>query len=185
VNTGRDIIGAFGFGASANFRSGAPLVPQNGISAIGGGFNPVVRSPNPLIGAPNTFFPSRTTGFSTSPLFPYSSASFPYGIGFSARDLQEMSDRKTVFPRPEVVPDPNIATMSVRVPANAQIWFEGTKTGQTGSSRTFFSPSLEPGRDFTYEIRARWVEAGKEFDQTRQISVHAGETVNVDFTAKK
>ena len=60
------------------------------------------------------------------------------------------------------------------MPADAEIWFEGDKTSQTGTSRTFVSPALQPGRNFTYDIRARWISSeGKNVDQTRQVRVQA------------
>jgi uncharacterized protein (TIGR03000 family) len=73
--------------------------------------------------------------------------------------------------------------VDVKVPkADAEIWFEGKKTNQTGTARQFSSPLLTPGRDYTYAIRARWVEDGKEVNRTRRVDVHAGDHVTVDFT---
>ena len=78
--------------------------------------------------------------------------------------------------------DPNTAALEVRVPANAEIWFEGDKTGQTGPVRHFSSPSLPAGKTFSYDIRARWTGAdGKEIDRTRQVKVQAGSRIGVDF----
>jgi uncharacterized protein (TIGR03000 family) len=72
--------------------------------------------------------------------------------------------------------DPNAVTIDVRVPANAEIWFEGQKTSQMGSFRRFISPPLEPGKEYTYEIRASWTEEkGPPQEQKRQINVRAGE----------
>jgi uncharacterized protein (TIGR03000 family) len=182
--TPHDVLHAFGLGPNAGLHSGAPLLPRTGFSLGPGGFNSTVRF-LPLIGAPDTWFPSRTTGFSTAPLFPYASASFPYGYGFYARELPEETQRKPFAPEVSVQPDPTAAIMDVRVPADAEIWFEGAKTGQSGPKRTFVSPPLEKGQAFTYEIRARWTEGGKPVEQTRQVNVRAGEQVQVDFAAKK
>jgi uncharacterized protein (TIGR03000 family) len=74
------------------------------------------------------------------------------------------------------------ALVDVRVPADAEVLFEGDKTSQTGSNRAFLSPALEPGRTFTYDIRARWTGAdGKPVEQTRQAKVQAGRRTLVDF----
>jgi uncharacterized protein (TIGR03000 family) len=75
-------------------------------------------------------------------------------------------------------------SFDVRVPkVDAEIWFEGRKTGQTGLiDRRFVSPPLTPGVKYTYEIRVRWFEDRKVTDQTRRVRVHAGERVTVDFT---
>jgi uncharacterized protein (TIGR03000 family) len=182
--TPHDVLHAFGLGPNAGFRSGAPLTPRNGFSPGGGGFNSTAHLFPPLIGAPDTWFPSRTTSFSTAPLFPYASASFPYGYGFYVRELPEETQRKPYVPEISVEPDPTAATMDVRVPADAEIWFEGTKTGQRGLTRTFVSPPLAKGQAFTYDIRARWKEGDKEVDQTRQINVRAGDHVQVYFAKK-
>jgi uncharacterized protein (TIGR03000 family) len=82
----------------------------------------------------------------------------------------------------EAAPADNRAFVQVRVPANAEIWFEGDKTTKTGPERAFTSPALEPGRSFTYDIRARWTDSsGKVTDETRQVKVQAGRTTTVDF----
>jgi uncharacterized protein (TIGR03000 family) len=68
------------------------------------------------------------------------------------------------------------------VPANAQVWFENARTNQGGAVRDFTSPPLTPGHVYTYEIRARWQQDGREIDQTRQVDIQAGSQVAVDFT---
>jgi uncharacterized protein (TIGR03000 family) len=77
----------------------------------------------------------------------------------------------------------NAAHMTVRVPPDAQVWFENEATTQRGAVRNFDSPELAPGRDFTYDIRARWRQGDREVDQTRHVLVQAGTHVTVDFTA--
>jgi len=73
--------------------------------------------------------------------------------------------------------------MLVRVPVpDAEIWFAGDKTQQTGVAREFQSPPLDAGRTFTYEVRARWKENGREVNQTRSVKVQAGQWLTVDFT---
>jgi uncharacterized protein (TIGR03000 family) len=80
--------------------------------------------------------------------------------------------------------DPNAAMLEVRVPENAQLWFAGARTSQTGPVRHFVSPSLPPGRTFTYEIRARWTDAsGRSVDRTKRVEVRAGARVGVDFNS--
>jgi uncharacterized protein (TIGR03000 family) len=72
--------------------------------------------------------------------------------------------------------------VTVRAPADAEIWFGGTKTRQTGAVREFESPELMSGRKYTYEVRARWTQDGKEVSRTRSIEVTAGARKTVDFT---
>jgi uncharacterized protein (TIGR03000 family) len=39
-----------------------------------------------------------------------------------------------------------------------------------------------PGREYTYEVRAQWMQDGKQVSQTRRIDVSAGARKTVDFT---
>jgi uncharacterized protein (TIGR03000 family) len=81
--------------------------------------------------------------------------------------------------------DMNAARIDVRVPANAEILFEGEKTTQTGSSRQFVSPPLTPGGKYTYDIQARWMENGRQINRTRHVPVGAGQVVRVDFLRRE
>jgi len=75
----------------------------------------------------------------------------------------------------------NRARIIVRLPAaNAQVWIDGQQTQQQGMSRLFDTPSLEPGT-YSYKIRAKWRQNGRDMDQTRTISFQPGRTVTVDF----
>jgi uncharacterized protein (TIGR03000 family) len=71
--------------------------------------------------------------------------------------------------------------ITVNVPADAEIWFEGHKTTSTGPVRDFESPPLTSGTRYTYEIRARWPENGHEVTQTKHVEVTAGAHINVSF----
>ena len=72
--------------------------------------------------------------------------------------------------------------INVRVPAGAEVRFNASKTSQTGSLRSFVTPALEPGRDYSYEIRARWMEAGRPVEETRKINLRAGDRLTLNFT---
>jgi uncharacterized protein (TIGR03000 family) len=80
-----------------------------------------------------------------------------------------------------VAPGDTKAYVQVVVPANAEIWFDGDKTSQTGSRREFVSPPLDPGTDYAYEIRARWLENGKLVEETRTVTVRGGLRTLVNF----
>jgi uncharacterized protein (TIGR03000 family) len=75
----------------------------------------------------------------------------------------------------------NTADVTVSVPADAEVWFGGTKTTSTGSVREYESPPLTPASRYTYEIRARWNQNGQEVTQTQQVDVTAGAHVKVRF----
>jgi uncharacterized protein (TIGR03000 family) len=74
------------------------------------------------------------------------------------------------------------AHVIVRVPAEAEVWFGPGKTRQAGETREFVSPELAPGKEYTYEVKARWAQGGKDVVQTREIVVWAGTRSAVDFT---
>src|SRR5207245_605436 len=86
---------------------------------------------------------------------------------------------------PPTVPTPRepVAYLEVQVPDGAQIWLEGAKTKQTGTTRLFVSPALNPGEEYTYEVRARWTRDGREVEQTQQVAVHAGDRLHLAFPA--
>jgi uncharacterized protein (TIGR03000 family) len=75
------------------------------------------------------------------------------------------------------------ALINLSVPANAEISFEGQETVQKGAFRQFISPPLIPGNEYSYDIEVRWTENGTESTQSRQITVHAGDVVNLLFDA--
>jgi uncharacterized protein (TIGR03000 family) len=85
---------------------------------------------------------------------------------------------------PAVATEPNnAARVAVRVPPDAEVWFDDDKTQQKGTMREFISPALEPGHNYSYDIKARWNQNGKMVEQTRHVPVHAGDRVMVDFFA--
>jgi uncharacterized protein (TIGR03000 family) len=74
------------------------------------------------------------------------------------------------------------ANLTVKVPADALVWFDGVQMTSTGPVRTYESPPLAQGQ-YSYEVRARWNENGHEVTQTQQVGVTPGAHVEVDFPA--
>lgn len=114
---------------------------------------------------------------------------YNYGYPYAASDsgLAPLGSYATTTPYPgseeSMMPAQaiNEVTVNVEVPSNAQVWFEGQKTNETGSSRTFVSPPVNPNQEYIYHIRARWQQNGKTMDQTKNVTVHAGDRITVDF----
>ena len=75
----------------------------------------------------------------------------------------------------------DVATVRVRVPPEARLYFQGELTSATGPDRLFESPPLERGRNYRYEVKAVWDENGREVVRTRSVLVRAGEAASVDF----
>jgi len=88
----------------------------------------------------------------------------------------------TTLPAPTPVLANNTATIEVIVPANAELWFDGNKTTQTGTQRFFVTPPLTAGTSSTYEVRATWVENGAPVTQARMIQVQPGQQSVVNLT---
>ena len=73
------------------------------------------------------------------------------------------------------------ANITLRVPAGAQVFFDGDTTRQTGTVRQFVSPPLPQGPDYHYAVRVEWKEGGRSVTRTRRLTVHAGDQVNMSF----
>ena len=72
--------------------------------------------------------------------------------------------------------------MGLALPSTA--WTgEQTRMTKTGTVRDFVSPVLMANRDYTYDIRAVWTDRdGHEVVRERQMTVHPGDRLDVDFT---
>jgi uncharacterized protein (TIGR03000 family) len=89
------------------------------------------------------------------------------------------SSRQSLYYAPETAD--NTAHLRVMVPADAKVWVGGVETNKQGSDRDFNSPALTPGKTYTYEVKARWMQAGEPVEKTRKVKVIANQTTTVDF----
>jgi uncharacterized protein (TIGR03000 family) len=110
----------------------------------------------------------------------YSVPSYDYGWGLNSagtagtyNSFYPNLDRST---RP-----PNEAQIRLRVPANAEVWFDGQKTNQTGTVRNFYSPPLTPGQSYRYQVRVRWMQDGRPVEQERIVRVRANSIEDLNF----
>ena len=110
-------------------------------------------------------------GYSSGFFAPSMAAALP-AFGFPP-----VANEFALSPRPE----PH-AHIFLKVPASAQVWFEGQKTAQSGTLRRFVSPPLDPGAAYVYTVRVRWQADGRPLNATRDITVRAGDWKTVDFT---
>jgi uncharacterized protein (TIGR03000 family) len=72
------------------------------------------------------------------------------------------------------------ALVVAHLPEDARIWFEDEPTKQTGTLRQFVSPSLTPGKRYTYRVRVQWFEDGRWVSQVHTFLVHAGDVHCID-----
>ncbi|WP_439631472.1 TIGR03000 domain-containing protein [Gemmata sp.] len=70
-------------------------------------------------------------------------------------------------------------TVTVNLPADAKLSFNGTPATGTGAVRTFSTPALERGTDYAYELTAEVVRDGKTERVTERVVVRAGEKATV------
>src|SRR6266852_1044446 len=94
----------------------------------------------------------------------------------------ETRGRRANYPPEVVSPRARSVLLQVRVPADAEVWIDGTKTVTKGAVRQFISPPIEPGREYKYKIEAKWMDKGSERTQTRELVVRPGERQMVDLT---
>jgi uncharacterized protein (TIGR03000 family) len=74
-----------------------------------------------------------------------------------------------------------IASIRVRLPAGAQLSFQGVDTAATGNDRRFVTPPLAVGRNYQYDVVANWTQEGRPVRESRQVLVRAGDRLDIDF----
>jgi uncharacterized protein (TIGR03000 family) len=73
--------------------------------------------------------------------------------------------------------------VSVTLPADAKLLFNGTAAPGSGAVRTFRVPALQPGQAYRYELTAEVVRDGRSERVTESVIVRAGETAKVTLAA--
>jgi uncharacterized protein (TIGR03000 family) len=74
--------------------------------------------------------------------------------------------------------------VEVKLPEpTAEVLVDGVKTAQRGTDRLYESPPSEAGKEIRYEMTARWLEGGRQVEETRVVRGKPGEVVRVDFTS--
>jgi len=78
---------------------------------------------------------------------------------------------------------PGTATLTIKLPADAKLYFDNSPTGQTGPTRVFVTPALKAGTKYVYALKAEVVRGGQTLSQTKHIDFQAGQAVTIDFTS--
>jgi uncharacterized protein (TIGR03000 family) len=81
----------------------------------------------------------------------------------------------------EEEPPAGAALIIVKIPAEAELWFDDQPTSARGSYRRFVSPMLAEDRPLFYNLRVRWLIKGVELTRVEKISVVAGGKITVSF----
>jgi uncharacterized protein (TIGR03000 family) len=74
------------------------------------------------------------------------------------------------------------AKITVVVPTGGQVWFDNSLTPTQGDKWTYTSAPLEPGKDYTVAVKARWGEGDDAKSYDLPIHVRAGDNLTVDLT---
>jgi uncharacterized protein (TIGR03000 family) len=98
----------------------------------------------------------------------------------TSEEVETPAPAKTDSTMLEIVPADG-ALLMVRVPAEAQVFVNGSATKATGSVRRFVSRGLEIGKTYEFVVRMVTTVEGRETEQTRTVRVSAGEQSLVAF----
>jgi uncharacterized protein (TIGR03000 family) len=161
-----------------------------GRAAAGNGHHP-----QPTYQTPATLYPfNGPLPFQRYQTHYYSPFSYQMPYLYRSRGLQPWSGYRThhdwpsepAKPRKVERPKPEpTAHITIKVPEGAEIWFDDTKMTETGPVRQFYTPPLERGREYSYQVRLRWQQEGRPLTQTHEVVVTAGTHITVDFTKRE
>jgi uncharacterized protein (TIGR03000 family) len=71
--------------------------------------------------------------------------------------------------------------LSVTVPDDAKIFVNGQPTTSLGDVRHFVSRDLQPGFNYTYEVKAEAIRGGRMIERVKKVDLRAGESANLAF----
>jgi uncharacterized protein (TIGR03000 family) len=124
-----------------------------------------------------SYYYPRSTYYPSSAYYPY------YGTNLITDNPASTSTSQSFYP-PQENANEQVAYVRVEVPQDADVIFEGQRTEKTqqgGSDRLFVTPPLQKDRNYYYDVKARWMDNGKEVERTRRVNVHAGDNAVVNF----
>jgi len=75
--------------------------------------------------------------------------------------------------------------LTVIVPQGAKVFVNGYETKSAGEQRQYVSYGLKPGFSYTYEVRVLAIRDGKPMEETRSVTLTAGQRTSVAFTDAK
>jgi uncharacterized protein (TIGR03000 family) len=70
-------------------------------------------------------------------------------------------------------------TITVDLPADADLVIGGLRASSAGPTRRFLTPALEPGQEYRYPVRAEVVRDGVTLTATKEVRVCAGQEAHV------
>jgi uncharacterized protein (TIGR03000 family) len=77
--------------------------------------------------------------------------------------------------------DTATATVVVKLPADARLYFDDRPTKQAGAERTYVTPELTPDKEYVYQVKIEYTRDGRMMTQTKSVTVRAGQTSRLEF----
>jgi uncharacterized protein (TIGR03000 family) len=72
--------------------------------------------------------------------------------------------------------------LEVNVPSDARLWIDNQETQMRGNQRMFASPTVTPGKTYSYNVKAQWKDPnGQDVTRTQTVNVQAGQITPVDL----
>jgi len=76
---------------------------------------------------------------------------------------------------------PTGANLKFKVPADTKLYVDGKLAPGSGTERAFYTPALEAGKKFFYEVKAELVVDGKTVVEEKKVIVEAGANITETF----
>jgi uncharacterized protein (TIGR03000 family) len=86
---------------------------------------------------------------------------------------------------PTYGPARDAALISVKVPADAQVFVNNRPTSSTGTDREYISRDLQSGARYNYDVRIVYMRDGEELSAIKSVQLTAGQSTNIDFLEDK
>lgn len=97
----------------------------------------------------------------------------------AAEPKKEMKEPAKEEKKPEGAAAAAPATLVVSLPADAKLTIDESATQATAAVRTFVTPTLEAGKDFSYSLKAEVVRNGQTLTATQNVIVRAGQVSRI------
>jgi uncharacterized protein (TIGR03000 family) len=179
----------------SGFRGGLTPIPSLmfgspfGLPFVAPGYYPYVPGANGFYSGNFPVAQGSIPGYGT-PVLPsdYQRPQRGNATGLPGRPRQKIEEfdppAKASRPAADIPSKATTAQLEVRVPAEAEVWINGDKNGETGTVRHYESPALEPGKSSDCEVRVRRKGAAGDTDEIRHVTLRAGERRTVEIMSR-
>ena len=82
-------------------------------------------------------------------------------------------------PKPKTTP--TSARILIDVPENAKLYIDGQPVKDVRGERMFYTPTLNAGEKYYYDVRIETVKDGKVISESKRLIVRAGDSIRESF----